>query len=229
LKSFCVTKGSFQLEIGSIFLDDHFSSGFFQLALIIPGEPRSANKARNITTKTSMIKNYLQEKLYPNLRSAVASDTSSAVYAVFFSNAVFMFVNYWPKCSSSDLQLLSKHEQDAFLDNEKQFKTVTYSRALELKNVRTKSDCGQKVMKVTIYHKGDPEFNQEFENSIKTCSFKLVFELQDDNANVRKCCDLDTGLTCAQNAYWDACSALIGRSSGTDARSVYCKNLRLSE
>ncbi len=205
------------MDLGSITsLDDDFSSGFVQLAIIIPGEPRSANKSDNISVKSTMIQTYLREKLYPNLRSAVEQNTSAALCTVFFSNAVFMFVNYWPK---SDLKTLSTREQDTFLENEKEFKTVTYSRALQLKNVRTEDDCGQKVTGVKFYQRNDPEFTEEAENfNIKTCSFKLVFKLEDDLANVRNRPDLDNGLTCAQNAYWDACSTLLGRSSGTDAR-----------
>ena len=210
------------MEIGSISLDDEFlpDSGFRQLAIIIPGEPRSANKADNITQKSAMIQRYLQAELYPSLQSAVKNRTSSAVCPVFFTNAVFMFVNYWPKISSNDLKLRSFEDQATFLRDEKQFKTVSFSHALQLLNVRTEDDCGQKVTKVTIYHRNDVEFNQECENSIsiKTCSFKLVFELKDEHANVRNRCDLDNALTCGQNAYWDACSILLGRSSGTDAR-----------
>jgi hypothetical protein len=163
LKTCCVEYGGFDLEIGSISLDDEFlpDSGFRQLAIIIPGEPRSANKADNIKNRSDMIQRYLQEKLYPSVQSAVKSKTSSAVCPVFFTNAVFMFVNYWPKISSNALKLRSFEDQGTFLRNEKQFKTVSFSHALQLRNVRTADDCGQKVTKVTIYHRNDRELNQE--------------------------------------------------------------------
>jgi hypothetical protein len=46
LKKCCISSGSFELDLGLISsLDDEFQSGFVQLAIIIPGEPRSANKS----------------------------------------------------------------------------------------------------------------------------------------------------------------------------------------
>ncbi len=65
-----------------------------------------------------MIQQYVQETLYPKLRSATECNTSSAVCPIFFSNAVFQFVNYWPK-SSETLKSLDRSEQDTFLLHDK--------------------------------------------------------------------------------------------------------------
>ena len=119
LKTCCVSSGHFELDLGLIpSLDDEFESGFVQLAIIIPGEARSANASGNIKLRSTMIQQYLQETLYPKLRSATECNTSSAVRPICFSNAVFLFVNYWPK-SSETLKSLDCSEQDTFLLHEK--------------------------------------------------------------------------------------------------------------
>ena len=190
-----------------------------QLAIVIPGQPRSANKAPNIESKAKLIKTYLKKQLYPLLEEACSKNqTSAAVCTICFSNAVLMFVNYSPTVNPRDLE---ERAQKQFLLDEKKTLHVELSRALQLKKVRCAGDCSQKVLKMKVVGKDCATFNDDddgVELYIKTCSFKMILDLENDSASVTNRCDLDNAFTCAQNAYWDACSELFGWSAGTDAR-----------
>jgi hypothetical protein len=201
------------------FLDNCSYSGFVQLAIVVPGTPKSANKAANIRETRDLIATYFKKTLYPlSEEAASVRKTSAAACSFFFSNAAFMFLNYSPDVN---LQFLDAKKQEQFLLDENLTMTVKISRALQLKKVRRKDDCCQKVSKMTVVHCSDAtNFDSDDENVlyIKTCSFKVILELQDDASSATNRCDLDNAYTCVQNGYWAACSRRFGWSSGTDAR-----------
>ena len=90
LQQYC-SKAGFTLDLGTTpSLDYCFDSGFVQLAIVVPGTNKSANKADNIRTKTDLIAKYLMKTLYPLLEHAAASQkTSSAVCTRQFSKHIF--------------------------------------------------------------------------------------------------------------------------------------------
>jgi hypothetical protein len=85
--------------------------------------------------------------------------------------------------------------------------------------VRRLNDCGQKVKRMKIIPRSDARFSNEADDLyIKTCSFKVVLELEDDRSKGTNRSDLDNGFTCVQNAFWGACCSNHGIATGTDAR-----------
>jgi hypothetical protein len=58
---------------------------------------------------------------------------------------------------------------------------------------------------MTIIPRSDVRFSNEVDDLyIKTCSLKVVLELEDDTSKGTNRSDLDDGFTCVQNAFWGA-------------------------